>query len=427
MQRRSRARRARREALAARPERVEPGPATHDEVERALGRLDPDARLAVELRYLYDLDYREIAHILRKSEIACRIRVHRAIARLRRELGGLAPAMIAALPLLGGAADARAELARNAAATAGTVLGGGLLMATKLKIAAVAVLALAVLLLWNATREDPEAPSRSSPERRDVAEAPGEEERAAAEILAQGASREGASGAEDETEPPLSPGNGCVRGLIRFEDGEPRKGVRVSLWGESKVCATTDEQGRFHLHDDRVAEREVYLAGPAGIRGPDGFAFLLREVKMVPDETARVEIVVKRGLHVASRVVAASTGAPVEGATIGLRQWENGASVIQGQGEYGHASRPAARTRRTAPRIRRQGRRSRGRSARPRRGSGTGTPGARPDSRAESASTTCRAKRRFRSSRAPATRRGCGISTGFVLISHTWMRPSSTE
>lgn len=337
MQGRARRRRHRHETAAARPERVDPGQgaAVHDEVERALGRLDDDARLAVELRYLHDLDYKEIAHVLRKSEIACRIRVHRAIARLRKELGVLAPAMIAALPLLGGPAEARAELARNAAARAGTVLGGGLLMATKLKIGAVALLALAVFLLWNATREDPEAPSRSRPERRGVAEASGEEERAAAEIP-QGATREGASGAEDESEPPLSPGNGCVRGLIRFEDGEPLKGVRVSLWGYSTVYATTDAQGRFHLHDDWVAGRAVYLAGPNGVNGADPFGFLLGpEVKMVEGKTVRVEIVLKRGVRVATRVVSAAMGDPVAGAEIELRRWDGDQKANYTQGGYG--------------------------------------------------------------------------------------------
>jgi RNA polymerase sigma-70 factor (ECF subfamily) len=334
MQRRARARRASHESAAARSERVDSKPSSHDEVERALARLDPDARLAVELRYLHDLDYKEIAHILKRSEIACRLRVHRAIARLRKELGILAPAMVAALPLLGGATEARAALARNAAAAAGTVLGGGLLMATKLKIAAVALLALAVLLLWRG--EAPEAPPRSNQERRAAAETP----RTAEEPAAAGASgKEGASGAaavDEDAEPPLSPGNGCVRGLVRFEDGEPLRGARVSLWGESKVYAVTDERGQFHLHDDWVYGRAVYLAGPTGVRGDGSFGFILGpEVKMVEGETVTVEIVLKRGARVRPRVLSAATGEPVAGAKIELRRWDGDRMATDAQGAYG--------------------------------------------------------------------------------------------
>ncbi len=337
MQRRSRGRRVRHESAAARPERVEPETSKHDELERALGRLDADARLAVELRYLHDLDYREIAHILRKSEIACRIRVHRAIARLREELGVLAPAMVAALPLLGGATAARAELARNAAAAAGTILAGGLLMSMKLKIAAVALLALAALLLWKTAREDREAPARSAPGGHATAEAP----RPPEEPPAAASGREGASGAAEEAEdaePPLAPGNGCVRGVIRFEDGEPLQGARVSLWGESRIYATTDAQGRFHLHDDWVAGRPVYLAGPNGVNGVDPFGFILGpDVRMVEGATVRVEIVLERGMRVAAQVLAAATGEPIADAKIELRRWESGQLANPTQGGYGCA------------------------------------------------------------------------------------------
>jgi hypothetical protein len=175
------------------------------------------------------------------------------------------------------------------------------------------------------------------------------EEAAVEKPTATEASREGASGAgaraqeeKDEAEPPLSPGNGCVRGLVRFEDGEPLKGARVSLWGESKVYAVTDERGAFHLHDDWVAGRAVYLAGPNGVNGADPFGFILGpEVTMVEGETVRVEIVLKRGARVAAQVLAAATGDPVVGAEIELRRWD-GDQMVGGQGAYGFAHTDAA-------------------------------------------------------------------------------------
>ncbi len=343
MQRRAHARRARHEAAAARPERIEQKPSAHDEIERALSRLDPDARLAVELRYLHDLDYREIAHILKASEVACRIRVHRAIARLRKDLGRLAPALIAALPLLGGAADARAALARNATARGGTLLGGGLLMATKLKVLAVVLLALAALLLWRHASSDGRSPARAAADRRVPVE-PGAEDQASLPEAASAAPRsEGAPGAADDEEPPLTPGNGCVRGVIRFEDGEPLRGARVSLWGESKIYATTDDGGRFHLHDDWVAKRSIYLSGPNGVRGPEPFGFLLGpDVKMVAGETVRVEIVLARGQRVAARVVSSVTGDAVAGAEISLRRWDGDSLAVDAQGCYGFTRTDAA-------------------------------------------------------------------------------------
>ncbi len=54
-----------------------------DEVERALAELDERTRRVVELRYFHDLEYREIAFIEGGTALGARLRVHRALRRLR--------------------------------------------------------------------------------------------------------------------------------------------------------------------------------------------------------------------------------------------------------------------------------------------------------------------------------------------------------
>jgi len=102
-----------------------------DEVERALGSLDPEERRAVVLRHLHDLDYGEIGAALGISAAAARQRVHRALARLRERFGTDGEAALALLPLF-----------VTPRTLAGKPFLGALLMKISTK-AAVAVLALA--------------------------------------------------------------------------------------------------------------------------------------------------------------------------------------------------------------------------------------------------------------------------------------------
>jgi RNA polymerase sigma-70 factor, ECF subfamily len=48
-----------------------------------LERLSPEERPAFLLHEVFDYDYREVAQMMRKSEPACRQKIHRARARLR--------------------------------------------------------------------------------------------------------------------------------------------------------------------------------------------------------------------------------------------------------------------------------------------------------------------------------------------------------
>jgi RNA polymerase sigma factor (sigma-70 family) len=122
--------------------------AVREEVERTLAELDEQARAAVQLRYLHDLDYREMAAVLGASEGACRKRVHKALVRLRARFGDDAAAAVAALPLAAvGDVSAMVRGAMAKAAITSAVSGGVAVMATtaqKVTIAALAAAALGV-------------------------------------------------------------------------------------------------------------------------------------------------------------------------------------------------------------------------------------------------------------------------------------------
>ncbi len=53
------------------------------DLRRALARLDPSNRLVLVLRYYLDLPFEEVARTLGISPGAARVRVHRALAKLR--------------------------------------------------------------------------------------------------------------------------------------------------------------------------------------------------------------------------------------------------------------------------------------------------------------------------------------------------------
>ncbi len=85
-------------ALAAEPEWVEhhpddeapPGPELiqrRDDVTRALSVLDEPSRALVMLRFRHGLDYPELAEVFGQKEGALRMRLSRALARMRQELG----------------------------------------------------------------------------------------------------------------------------------------------------------------------------------------------------------------------------------------------------------------------------------------------------------------------------------------------------
>ncbi|MHC4341160.1 MAG: RNA polymerase sigma factor [Planctomycetota bacterium] len=129
-----------------------------DEVENAMRHLNDKERQAVLLRFLHDLDYRQMAYVLGASENACRIRVHKALGKLRGLLGGRAPALIAAIALP--VATAQASTAVKGAVAAATTATA---MATTTKVATVAVVAAAVTTAAVVLPREEEAPASPPP------------------------------------------------------------------------------------------------------------------------------------------------------------------------------------------------------------------------------------------------------------------------
>ncbi len=98
---RSDRRRKVRETRAARPEASldADSAGVRDSVEAALATLPEAGREVLLLRFLHDLDYRDIATVLGVPESAVRVRVHRALERLRARFGPSAGTLLAAIPL----------------------------------------------------------------------------------------------------------------------------------------------------------------------------------------------------------------------------------------------------------------------------------------------------------------------------------------
>jgi RNA polymerase sigma-70 factor (ECF subfamily) len=58
----------------------------HADMDRAMSRLSGVDREVIRGRYWEDLDYRELGRLLRVPEGTARVRLHRALARLREAL-----------------------------------------------------------------------------------------------------------------------------------------------------------------------------------------------------------------------------------------------------------------------------------------------------------------------------------------------------
>ncbi|MEE8105176.1 MAG: sigma-70 family RNA polymerase sigma factor [Planctomycetota bacterium] len=135
-----------------------------DEVDAALEQLESDERQVLVLRFLHDLEYREVAHVMGSTPAACRLKVHRALAKLRVRLGKNATALLATGTLLLGAMPASAltqSALHTATATATstgislahTITGGVLVMGKFLKAAVVVAVVLLVSWWWDPADE----------------------------------------------------------------------------------------------------------------------------------------------------------------------------------------------------------------------------------------------------------------------------------
>ncbi len=129
--------RRRRDRRAARPEATMQSPDVRADAEAALAMLDETQRAAATLRFLHGCSYAEIAATLGLSEAAARMRVHRALAELRKRLGPRTEARLAALAPFVPGRGVEASIAKAA------LLVGGVIGMKKLVVALVILLCLA--------------------------------------------------------------------------------------------------------------------------------------------------------------------------------------------------------------------------------------------------------------------------------------------
>jgi len=172
--------------LAARAE-------VHQELELALAKLKDSSRIPLVFHYLHGLSHAETGHIMGLSSDAVRRRIVRGLKRLRKLLTGRGllltvvaleeslralPAKAASPDFLTSAsslieAASSAGIAAKAAVTTASVIGGGLIMTAKSKIAIGVTLAvlLAGTVTYFATRA-PDGEHRVSPRKRLAGRAP---------------------------------------------------------------------------------------------------------------------------------------------------------------------------------------------------------------------------------------------------------------
>jgi RNA polymerase sigma-70 factor, ECF subfamily len=101
------------------PEQIE----RREQAQKALDLLPAGERRAVELRFLHDLSYAEIAGVLGTTEEAARMRVHRGLERMKSRLGRDASACFAAFALFEPPARMLASTAKTALLIGGVVVG----------------------------------------------------------------------------------------------------------------------------------------------------------------------------------------------------------------------------------------------------------------------------------------------------------------
>lgn len=128
-----------------------------DAVDVALAELDESDRQAVVLRFLHDLDYGEMADVLGISQGACRLRVHRALKRLRGRLGDRAATMVALMALPPVAGESALLGAATGTEAAGGVVAAAGLGAKGLVAAGVGIVAAAAVVLSVATGREERA------------------------------------------------------------------------------------------------------------------------------------------------------------------------------------------------------------------------------------------------------------------------------
>jgi len=332
MARRSAGRRRHHEAQAPRRSHAAP-PAleTHDAVEAALAELDDAARLVIELRFLHDLSYAEVSDIVGSSPLACRLRVHRALAGLRKRLGPNASVRVALLPLVSFADTGRriseALLAAGTAST-GTLAGGLLAMATTTKVAAGVLLVAGLVgggaLAFDRLRAPDEEPTQvaatepgapaGAPTLQGLQRSPGTPAEPLEAVASSTPPAPKEAGGWVPLDTPIPAGKGSVSGTLTYADGKPAGGLRLGLSDSPHIVVVTDEAGRFHIHGDWVARRTLQIVGPRS------YVLGLTPVQLVADQRVELDAQIERGFAIDGQLLREHDRTPIAGVLVVLRR-----------------------------------------------------------------------------------------------------------
>ncbi len=276
------------------------------ETEEALALLDADQRRAVELRFLHGLSYREIGHVLGISELNARVRVHRALKRLRERLGPRTKASLAALALFSPPSRFVSHTVRTAVAV------GGVLAVTSIlkKTLVVAILLAATATgayVWRTGSRDSGAQRADVPERRASAK-----RQTDGDVLKPSTDDDAQAPAAAPTAPAQArTWSGHLKGRVVLDDGTPFAHRTLALWGYEQVTAKTDADGRFELAGVYPGERTLYIAEP-------GFDFAIFSTEVGAHDVSDIAARVERGQTLRGTILSGRD--VVSGATLTLRR-----------------------------------------------------------------------------------------------------------
>lgn len=339
--------RRRRESHEARARVSEEAPAAqasalegHEELERALEGLDPVSRQAVELRFLFDMEYREVGHVLGTSALACRLRVHRALGRMRERLGSRAVLMVGLLPQVptarfgpdAPAGDVARLVVKARPPTPGTPVpahGPSLRVAVATSMAVVLAaggLAVALRIGQPTLESRPPIAAESDPTPGRLAAAgPAEPGPAGGPVSDAGSPDPVPAGPVPAGPAPVTP-VGSLLGSIHFEDGGPLADAIVAPWGDPHRSARTDAQGRFRFDREWAGRRALVLEGARSM------SVCLADLEIHEGATSRVDVRLVRGAPLRATLRGAASE-PLEDVLVALRRLDRDLAFV-GQGAF---------------------------------------------------------------------------------------------
>jgi len=330
MLRRARLVRRRHEVAAARDIRIPQHGDAGADAEAILRLLPAEDRHAVELRFLHDLAYREVAYVLGLSEAAARMRVHRALKELRARLGGRAERSCAALGLVRAPRTFARETARAA------VLRGGTIVMSKANKTLVAA-ALVLLVAGGLVLVRPGHSAATPVGRADVPRSGRTDGRGVPVVDTP--DRGGASPFERAGDPDdgrVQPRRtGTVVGVIRQPDGSPLADAPIEFWGEPGTRTTTDAEGRFRMTKVPVGRRALCLC-----RDDVHFYFPIAQATLRAGATAELDIDLAAGGALEGTVFRTDLRMPVAGASVDVQR-PGALGAEEPQGMWAHAETDA--------------------------------------------------------------------------------------